>query len=60
MLSYIFQGTYGAATALPAVLAGKCSGTTCTTLNTDVTSIKSCFTDPTAAACTGSYNHILI
>jgi len=48
------SGTYSGTTALPAVIAGKCDSTTCTTLNSEVTIIKSCLTDPKAAACTGS------
>ena len=48
-----FSGTYGGTTALPAVIAGKCDSTTCTTLNSEVAIIKSCLTDPKAAACTG-------
>ena len=47
------SGTYGGTTALPAVIAGKCDGTTCTTLNSEVTIIKSCLTNPAAAVCTG-------
>ena len=43
-------GTYSGAATLPSVLAGKCDD--CST-SADLTAIKSCFTDPTAADCTG-------
>ena len=59
MKSY-FVGVYGGATALPTVLADKCDGSTCSTLTTDVTAVKSCLTDPTAADCTGCYNRLCI
>ena len=38
------------------VLSGKCPTSTCTTLTTDMTAVKSCLTDPTAAGCTGTYS----
>lgn len=47
------SGTYGASTSLPSVLAGKCNGATCTTLTGEMTTVKSCLTNPAAAACTG-------
>ena len=39
-------GTYSDSdgTMLPSVLADKCSSTTCTTLTTDLTVVKDCFT----------------
>ena len=45
--------TYGTASSLPMVLAGKCDGSTCTTLTTDLDVVKTCFTDPTDANCRG-------
>ena len=50
-----YLGTYGGTTTLPTVLAGKCDGATCTTLNTDMTAVKSCFANPTDSSCTGTY-----
>ena len=50
-----YLGTYGGTATLPTVLAGKCDGATCTTLNTDMTAVKSCLTNPTASSCTGAY-----
>ena len=50
---YIITGVYGGPSALPTVVAGKCDGSTCSTLTTDVTAVKSCLTDPTASDCTG-------
>ena len=47
---------YSDTKALPAVINGKCDITTCTALNTDVTTIKNCFTDPTNLVCTGLVN----
>ena len=48
------SATYGTATNLPMVLAGKCDGSTCTTLTTDLDVVKACFADPTdAAKCRG-------
>ena len=44
------SATYGTATNLPLVLAGKCDGSTCTTLTTDLDVVKACFADPTDAA----------
>ena len=49
------SGTYSGSTSLPTVLAGKCDGTTCTTLTTDVTALKACMSTPTNAACTATY-----
>ena len=46
-------GTYSASTSIPSVLAAKCDSTTCTATTTDVTTLKNCFTNPSAAACTG-------
>ena len=34
-------------------LAAKCDSGTCTSLQTDLTPLKSCLTDPTATDCTG-------
>ena len=50
---YLITGVYGGPSALPTVVAGKCDGSTCSTLTTDVTAVKSCLTDPTASDCTG-------
>ena len=44
--------TYGGPAALPAVVAGKCDSADCVTPS-DITAIKSCFTDPADASCTG-------
>ena len=38
------------------ILAAKCDSTTCTALQTSLTPLQSCLTDPTAAACTGKVN----
>ena len=43
--------TYGGPAALPAVVAGKCDSADCVT-PTDITAIKSCFTDPSTNECT--------
>merc|ERR1719232_735134 len=43
-------GTYSGASSLPGI------ATSISTLNTDVTTLKSCMTDPTAAGCTGTYS----
>ena len=40
---------------MPKVVAAKCDGSTCTSLTTDVTALKSCMNDPTATACTTAY-----
>lgn len=47
---------YSASTTLPQVLSGKCPTSTCTTLQTSLTTVTNCLTDPTAAGCTGTYS----
>ena len=47
---------YTAASTLPMVVAGKCSTSTCTQLQTDLTPVTACMTDPTAGGCTGTYS----
>ena len=41
---------------IPTALAAKCESDICTTLTTETTAVKSCLTDPTATACTGTYS----
>ena len=43
-------------TTLTASLATKCDSSTCSTLSTDMTAVKACLTDPSAAGCTGTYS----
>ena len=50
-LFVIILDTYGGPAALPAVVAGKCDSADCVT-PTDITAIKSCFTDPSTNECT--------
>lgn len=52
------SGAYSSTTSLPSVLAGKCAGTTCTTLTTEMATVKSCLSNPSAAACTGQINSL--
>ena len=34
----------------------KCDGSTCTTLTSDMTTVKACLTDPTASGCSTTYS----
>ena len=49
LMNIFLLATYGTAGTLPLVLAGKCDGSTCTTLTTDLDVVKACFADPTDA-----------
>ena len=51
---YYYLATYGGPSTLPSVLSGKCDSTSCSTLTSDLATVKSCLTDPTASACSGN------
>ena len=45
---------YGTKNSLPGVLAGKCDGSTCAVLKSDLSTVQTCFKDPSDVACTGT------
>ena len=47
---------YSASSTLPKTLTSKCDQSTCTTLTTDMTTVKSCLTSPTDSGCSGTYS----
>ena len=47
--------TYSDIKALPAIIDGKCDSSTCSTLTTEMSAVKSCLNDPTSTACKGIY-----
>ena len=51
---------YGTKNSLPGVLAGKCDGSTCAVLKSDLSTVQTCFKDPSDVACTGTITEICI